>query len=339
VLVGGVSEGGDPAPDPKTAAIAAGRGWLLSRHEVAGGFETAYGSVGASALCYVAVAPALSQDERRRAARWLSSARSLHNYDHAVGAWAMALLGEGHASGGGPALASAERSVRRLASSRATGGGWGYRSSSDSPDLINTFLVILGLDRVAALRGGVQEPRVLESIDPHWMATRGFLGRLLVAETSVGRRGASGRGVRYRNGSTLRDDEVTGTHAATAIYCLRACLERVSVDRRPAIEEDIRACSEWLTTHYSVGEDPGSNDRRRWIFYLFTLKSAMRALERTRIGEHDWKAEGEAALIASQRKDGSWGRDAVQTALALLFLEEAERTGPVAPRPTSPRGR
>jgi hypothetical protein len=63
----------------------------------------------------------------------------------------------------------------------------------------------------------------------------------------------------------------------------------------------------WLDKNWTVENNP---KRPNWFhyYYLYGLERAGMLFDTTRIGAHDWYAEGANHLLDHQNADGSWGR-------------------------------
>ncbi|MFK7778897.1 MAG: DUF4159 domain-containing protein, partial [Gimesia sp.] len=93
-------------------------------------------------------------------------------------------------------------------------------------------------------------------------------------------------------------------------------------------DESIERAVRWMTSHFSVGSNPGVNT---WLlYYLYGLERAGRLSGTRFFGKHDWYREGAAFLIARQSaRDGSWkgggsveGDPILATSFVLLFLSK-----------------
>jgi len=99
---------------------------------------------------------------------------------------------------------------------------------------------------------------------------------------------------------------------------------------------------DWLGQHYTTKNNPNAAGiELPWLlYYLETLEDAGRLTKASKIGDHDWFAEGSARLFSYQdRASGAWpghgnqgdNNALISTSLALLFL-----TGKSQPQPPPP---
>lgn len=95
-----------------------------------------------------------------------------------------------------------------------------------------------------------------------------------------------------------------------------------------ADDKSIERAIHWITTHFSVGNNPGVNS---WLlYYLYGLERAGRLSGTRFFGKHDWYREGAAFLTQRQSvRDGSWrgagqleGDPVLGTSFVLLFLSK-----------------
>lgn len=119
-------------------------------------------------------------------------------------------------------------------------------------------------------------------------------------------------------------------------------------------DANVRAGIQWLSTHFSVTENPGwgaelprdadgkVNNRGATYYYLYALERLGILYGTEKIGRHEWYPKGANAILDRQRPDGSW-MDVVEgnspvydTCFAILFLKRATR--PIASEdPNRPR--
>ncbi|MGC9455394.1 MAG: DUF4159 domain-containing protein [Phycisphaerae bacterium] len=139
-----------------------------------------------------------------------------------------------------------------------------------------------------------------------------------------------------------------GSMTAAGLAAASICFDKLQRERfvrcqevsRPRLMTD---SYDWLTRRFDAEVNPGKGVE--WYYYwLYTVAQSARRTGRKRFGEHDWYAEGAAALLDRQRSDGSFGiGDRVEeTALALVFLSagrapvvvnKLQYTGRWSPRP------
>ena len=100
--------------------------------------------------------------------------------------------------------------------------------------------------------------------------------------------------------------------------------KRLQTDIDAAIRDGVA----WLGVHWTVKENPGSDDYL--YMYLYGLERVGDLRRVGRIAGHDWYTEGAEQILRGQSKDGRWERndthpprDVVNTCFALLFLDRA----------------
>jgi hypothetical protein len=103
-------------------------------------------------------------------------------------------------------------------------------------------------------------------------------------------------------------------------------LERILKRRRP----EIARAQEYLIERW----DPARNawGRRAWTpsfhhCYLWAVERTCELTGATRLGDHDWYAEGAEHLVATQNENGSFGSEVHDTCFALLFLRRTTFSG------------
>ena len=195
-------------------------------------------------------------------------------------------------------------------------GDWGYPGGAD---LSNTQYAALGL--WAASRAGV-------SIPPRaWVE---------LAKATMDYQNRDG-GFSYQP-----DGASTGSMTAAGVGVLAICRDRLGKDAARSHDRSVSRLDrtiddglEWLDEHYSVVENPGRGERHLG-YYLYGLERLGALVPTRTIGEHDWYADGAAALAERQGEAGHWGGflggNPVQTCFGTLFLRRATHpvTGGVA---------
>lgn len=199
----------------------------------------------------------------------------------------------------------AERSLQALIATQQ-GGVWAYPAGA--VDLSNTQFALLGLR--AAHRMGLEAP------DETLLATLKSLGRWRERES----------------GAFCYDEGKPPTASVTAAtlggYAVLDELSRA----RPACqahlrkhEADRKRALVWLAERFDVARNAWGSDAWTPSFhypYLWAIERYGGLAGQTRIGAHDWYAEGAEWLVAAQENDGSWGKTE-DTCFALLFLRRA----------------
>ena len=152
------------------------------------------------------------------------------------------------------------------------------------------------------------------------------------------------RGWAYdRKGSLEHEPKTSGSMTTGGIVSLLAAqkalaLRSPSTAKRyePKIEIAVNDGLAWLDKHWRIDTNPPRGGVYH-LMYLYGLERVGDMLPRNRIGSHDWYLEGAQWLVRNQRKDGHWLRrdthepqDVLNTCFALLFLEKATLSVPVA---------
>ena len=140
-------------------------------------------------------------------------------------------------------------------------------------------------------------------------------------------------------GYSLRDLRAGAYHSMTCsglcavTICLRA-LGRDAAFRngKPETEPMIGKGLDWLANEGGGRRRAGG--RGGWgVYYdLYSLERVGMILGLEKIGDRDWYEDGVATLLPLQDPGGSWGKDAVDTAFAILFLRRATRGYPSDPK-------
>ena len=83
----------------------------------------------------------------------------------------------------------------------------------------------------------------------------------------------------------------------------------------------------WLAERFAVDTNPALGGHHYYYLYGLERMGALTGL--TRIGTHDWYAEGASYLVGAQETTGAWlhGSDLADTCFAVLFLERATGRG------------
>jgi hypothetical protein len=112
-------------------------------------------------------------------------------------------------------------------------------------------------------------------------------------------------------------------HAMTAGGVGALVIYDYMLDRKWKDDSFVKGGMNWLTVHF---------DLQPWnTYYLYGIERAAILYGTEKIADHFWYAEGAAALIGSQKADGSWGKDTDwfnttwDTCFSVLFLRRATR--------------
>ena len=200
-------------------------------------------------------------------------------------------------------------------------------------DNSNSQYAALGL-RACHDAGVVLPKDVLERARRWWQASQHPPGG---ADKNAVASGAGGgvRGWCYnRTDVCAKTHQPYGSMTAGAVGALVILDHLLGVDwRRDAA---VQAGLNWLTARWSVSENPGPTELRadpktELYYYLYAIERLGMLSGLEKIGPHFWYADGAKAILAAQRKDGSWDdgvdRSAAtwDTCFAILFLKKATR--------------
>lgn len=217
--------------------------------------------------------------------------------------------------------------VERLEKSQVTtgpnAGGWSYGpgmaiGGAGVADRSNSQYAVLAL-RDAVHAGVPVSQKTWKLIKQYW---------------STQQSGDGGWGYQSNAGASRGSMTVAGIATMVIVNSMLGDDLELNPDGTPVCcdqkEEDksIERAIHWMTTHFSVGTNPGVNS---WLlYYLYGLERAGRLSGTRFFGKHDWYREGAAFLTQRQSvRDGSW-RGAGQlesdpvlgTSFVLLFLSK-----------------
>ena len=290
------------AQDPGAVDRAVERGlrWLEGRQRFDGSFERAPRTGRTALAVYTLLKSGRSATDAgvQRGLAHLETADGGGTYDQACVALAR--------SAAAPLvpLEQIQLAADTLMGMQARGGAWAYPEGEE--DLSNSQYAALGLH--AASRAGARVP------DRVWRALGDATVDFALGDGAFGYRRDSRSG--------------TGSMTAAGVGTLAICLAHLGQDagsRRPA-----RAWSrahdaglDWLGRRFSVQGNPGGG----WhLYYLYGLERVGALADQSRIGGHDWYAEGARVLLDMQQPSGSWEGSLESTCFALLFLRRATRS-------------
>lgn len=231
------------------------------------------------------------------------------------------------------------RSVdRRVWHYPSESGGRGRRRGFDHS---NTQYAVLGLK--AASRCGVAVPAdVWKRVASHFLAAQVASGPEVVRRVRPAPRPGSpyapagpryavharSRGWGYLDRTTAAYGSMTSAGVGTLAIARSGLLLAGALSHGMAtrIRQSIHDGLAWMERHYSVLHNPYHGG---WFYYyLYGLERACVLTNTAYLGERDWYREGAHLLVITQARGGSWQRNAIETAFALLFLKRA--TTPVA---------
>lgn len=206
------------------------------------------------------------------------------------------------------------------------------RDGPDHGDNSNSQYAALGLR--ACLDAGITIPREVLT-----------LGRKAWTEGANG--GASPKGGVATGGGVSSDprawgyteggkSDAAGYGSMTAGAVGALAVYDFLLDGKWSKDSVLRGGLAWLGKNFSVTQNPGSVETwhhqgsTQYHYYLYALERAAILSGNSKIGTHDWYAEGASTLLGSQKPDGSWeGSDGSNaqwdTCFAVLFLKRATR--------------
>ncbi|HWL10120.1 MAG TPA: DUF4159 domain-containing protein, partial [Planctomicrobium sp.] len=307
-------------------AIAAGQKSLIVSQKRDGSWPNTHymsNDIGLTSLAVLALLnsglPADSEPVRR-AIGWLKRPESNpdRTYDLAMAIMALAASDDPTVKG---KIARMAQQLEEYQQRGNGAGAWGYRNESHW-DNSNTQFAILGLKEAADVGVRIDRETWQRSQDHFLGNQQGPLNLPNGAPWGyVPGAGASGSmtvaGIASLSITRTMLVDDSNVSADGQIDCCR--LKEEPADA--AIEAGLR----WLTSHFRVRSNPGSE---HWpLYYLYGLERAGRFTGQRLFGNHDWYREGAEFLVTTQNvRDGTWQsrqEDAVAgTSLALLFLSK-----------------
>jgi len=202
-------------------------------------------------------------------------------------------------------------------------GGWSYGpgmaiGGGGAADRSNSQYAVLGLRD--AVHAGV--PVSLST----WKLIKQYWGTQQSAD--------GGWGYQSRGGGSSGSMTVAGIATMVIANSMLGDELEINPDGTPVCcekneaDESIERAVRWMTSHFSVGSNPGGGT---WLlYYLYGLERAGRLSGTRFFGKHDWYREGAAFLVQRQSaRDGSWkgaggmeGDPVLGTSFVLLFLSK-----------------
>jgi hypothetical protein len=185
-----------------------------------------------------------------------------------------------------------------------------------SHDNSNSQYAALGL-RACHDSGIIIPPEVIDRAIKWWRQSQEGDPK---ADKSVATGGgsASPRGWNYtKSGTDPYGSMSVGAVGALAIYLYMQ-------GKNWKQDRDLAEGVAWIGANFSVTDNPKKGEKWHY-YYLYGLERAGVLYDTPRFGRHDWYAEGAWYLLKQQAQDGSWGKNAVDTCFAILFLKRATR--------------
>gem|GEM_PF-662808 len=257
----------------------------------------------------------------------------------------------------------AEKAAKWLIKTQLSNGMWTYGGSVSGwmrrGDLSNTQFALLGLD--AARRLGISVPSEVftknlitlvgmqqvkgeEYEKPFYVPAaeesllklrkQGYnksAGRDTRRKTELAVEKMFVRGFGYTLDSSQAYPYLTMTAAGLAgLVVCKSVLEDMGSysNYGKKCDSAIRDAAAYIAKNFSVRK---SRDARGMLvgsgwgdyYHLFSLERAGVMAMVEKFGEHDWYREGAEAILEAQLRDGSWQKETVYTAFAILFLSRA----------------
>ena len=241
-----------------------------------------------------------------RAIDWLGKARLTGTYPVALRASAWGLLKDPNTL---PLLRKDAQWLIRAANS---GGAYTYTSSdgqaSETWDNSNSQLALLGVS--AAIGRDVEIPLAyLRMVERHWLAQQQPDG-----------------GWSYLTTARMPHPRTYGSMTAAGLASLYICFDNLHAEQflrcvAPGDSPAAVKALDWLGKRFDARENPAKGVE--WYYYwLYCVARVGLASGHKYLGDHDWFAEGAAALVSRQNSDGSFGYGdrVAETAFALMFL-------------------
>ena len=250
----------------------------------------------------------------------------------------------------GPIQAFIAGIVRPLLEEQTKAGGWRYGKSfglvGDPEDISCTQIVLLGLKSATRMKAAV-DPSTFKRAMDFVVASQEKDGPKVErpSDYKPGDRGTyaslgndRARGWAYiKKGSKPEEEKVTGAMTCAGIGSLIIAKSMIGKLLGKKGAEELDQCIydgfAWLTTHWSVEENPGLG-KPRHFYHLYGIERVGTLGMFEKISGHWWFKEGATVLIKAQAGDGHWDNkdeivptDTLDTCYALLFLRRG--TAPV----------
>ena len=217
-----------------------------------------------------------------------------------------------------------------IASSQLVGddtmaGGFGYDKISRRryADLSNTSYALSAMAKTAAL----EEHRTSgKRVDLDWDKAIAFVDNLMKKDGPDAGGAAYNERTPQAGSETNKSGKVALRAYGSMTYA--AVLSMCSAKLTPG-DPRVRQSLEYMEKNWSVDENPGMGNQGLYYFYDIMAR-ALAATGLEKVGDHEWKKELSAKLIALQKEDGSWSNDnnrfwesdpVLCTSFALLVLE------------------
>ena len=204
-------------------------------------------------------------------------------------------------------------------------GGFGYDKVSRRryADLSNTSYAMSAMAKTAALEerrtGG-------KKVDLNWEQALKFVENLMKKDGPDAGGAAYNERTPQAGSATNKAGKVHLRAYGSMTYAavLSMCSAKLTKG-----DPRVRQSLEYMTKNWSVDENPGMGNQGLYYFYDIMAR-ALAATGLDKVGEHEWKKELSAKLLALQKPDGSWSNDnnrfwesdpVLCTSFAMLVLE------------------
>lgn len=188
----------------------------------------------------------------------------------------------------------------------ASAGLWGYPDGI--PDLSNTQYAALGL-KVASLHGHKAPDSIWERVSATTLSMQAECGAF-----------------RYRKADMYR---ASMTHAA--LLTLRFAYECMETRPEKKTRAAMKRGHDWVAETFRVDGMPFGRGwtESHYHYYMYGLERYAVIFDLDEVGGRDWYREGAEHLLATRKKDWSWGR-LENTAFGILFLRKVALTQPTS---------
>ncbi len=233
--------------------------------------------------------------------------------------------------------------VRPLQEEQTKQGGWRYGKGfglvGSEEDISCTQIVLLGLKSATRMKATVDPAAFKKAMDFVLLSQEKDGPKVeRPADYVPGDRGTyaslgsdRARGWAYiRIGSKPDEEKVCGSMTCAGIGSLLVAKSILgkSLGKKggDAVDQCIYDGFAWLSTHWSVSENPGQGTARHF-YHLYGIERVGTLGLFEKISGHGWYREGAEVLVSAQKADGSWDNkdeivptNTLDTCYALLFL-------------------
>ncbi len=211
--------------------------------------------------------------------------------------------------------AAIHAAARWLMDAQLASGLWSYTEQKKAPfDHSNSQFALLGLH--AAASAGIPVPReVWKAAETRVLATQQPDGGWSYRATgeSYGSMTAANVANLLILGTPASQTLERGFREGAAPGCGRYATNRAMLNGL-----------KWLGHRFEPDANPG-RENNYVHYWLYAVERCGILSGRQHLGKHDWYREGCAALLRTQRADGSWGDGVVDTSFAVLFLAKGRK--------------